>query len=263
MENEKDYGIIYVLSNPCMKGIVKIGKTKRNEYQKRMRDLYYGQSGVPKNFVCERAYKVPLHLLDETEKRLHSHFVKKRVNPRREFFRVKPTDVDQLIDFMNLGGLAVEDIAIKGELNSVIDKVTKADEKKSASEEPATSPTPPTHLPVTSEPAKPMKKPNMDFIGMGLKVGQKLVYIADKSITCTIRDSKTVWYNDEKWYLTPLTHLFHPSSIVRPAPYWETEDGTPLTTLYNIYATKVITEKNASDLKELSAELEPIINAKV
>ena len=42
--------IVYVLTNPAMPGIVKIGMTEREDVQRRMTELY--STGVPLPFEC-------------------------------------------------------------------------------------------------------------------------------------------------------------------------------------------------------------------
>ena len=49
-------GIIYLLSNPAMPGILKIGKTTKEDVKLRMKELY--SSGVPLPFECLYAAKV-------------------------------------------------------------------------------------------------------------------------------------------------------------------------------------------------------------
>lgn len=86
-------GIVYVLTNPAMQGLVKIGKTTRSTLENRMGELY--STGVPVPFNCEIAVEVD----DETsvESVLHKAFAKFRVNPRREFFEVDPEHIKPLI----------------------------------------------------------------------------------------------------------------------------------------------------------------------
>ena len=48
--------MVYVLTNPAMPGIVKIGMTDKLEVQPRMRDLY--TTGVPLPFDCVSAIEV-------------------------------------------------------------------------------------------------------------------------------------------------------------------------------------------------------------
>jgi hypothetical protein len=84
-----DSGILYVLINPAMRGIVKIGFT-RGSLATRLRVLS-SATGVPVRFKCYFAAEVPS--LQKKEKILHELFDKYRVNPRREFFRVDPERV--------------------------------------------------------------------------------------------------------------------------------------------------------------------------
>lgn len=50
-KEDKDMGVVYVLTNPIMPGIVKIGMTTRSNVNARMQELY--GTGVPLPFTCE------------------------------------------------------------------------------------------------------------------------------------------------------------------------------------------------------------------
>ena len=78
-------GTVYVLTNPAMPDLVKIGKTTR-DVSLRLSDLY--TTGVPLPFECEYAAKVKD--VDQTEKAFHLGFKKDRVNIKREFFKIDP-----------------------------------------------------------------------------------------------------------------------------------------------------------------------------
>ena len=77
-------GIVYVLTNPGMPGLVKIGKTKNIE--QRLKDLY--TTGVPDPFEC--AYAVKVADMDTVEKAFHAAFDPYRNRKKKEFFRIKP-----------------------------------------------------------------------------------------------------------------------------------------------------------------------------
>ena len=64
--------IVYVLTNPAMPGIVKIGMTDRLEVQPRMRDLY--TTGVPLPFDCVIAREIEDKEAAEIERALHTAF---------------------------------------------------------------------------------------------------------------------------------------------------------------------------------------------
>ena len=51
-----EYGIVYLLTNPVMPGLVKIGMTTQEDIDKRMKELY--TTGVPVPFECQFACKV-------------------------------------------------------------------------------------------------------------------------------------------------------------------------------------------------------------
>ena len=77
--------IVYVLTNPAMPGLVKIGKTTQLEVSERMKQLY--STGVPVPFDC--AFACQVKDASEVEKALHFAFGRDRTNPNREFFSIE------------------------------------------------------------------------------------------------------------------------------------------------------------------------------
>ena len=90
-----ELGIVYVLTNPAMPGLVKIGKTSRQHIEIRLNELY--STGVPVPFECAYAARVE----DETavERAFHQAFGPYRINARREFFQI---EADQAIALLKL-----------------------------------------------------------------------------------------------------------------------------------------------------------------
>jgi len=84
-----DFSIVYVLVNPAMPGLVKIGRTSQEEVGTRLAQLY--NTGVPVPFELKYACRVPNS--DEVESALHIAFGPQRINPKREFFRIEPEQV--------------------------------------------------------------------------------------------------------------------------------------------------------------------------
>ena len=78
-------GIVYLLTNEAMPGLVKIGKTTNDDAQVRMDQLY--NTSVPVPFTCELALQVENP--GKVEQALHKVFHPSRVNPRREFFEIE------------------------------------------------------------------------------------------------------------------------------------------------------------------------------
>ncbi len=77
-------GYIYVLINPSMKGIIKIGKTIRSS-EKRAGELS-NHTGVALNFYV--AFEEFVSDCDVAEKIIHLVLQNYRVNPSREFFKI-------------------------------------------------------------------------------------------------------------------------------------------------------------------------------
>ena len=78
IQNRRNSRIVYVLTNPAMPGIVKIGQTK--DLERRISELSK-LTGVPLPFDCVRAVKV--NNRHQAESALHTAFSKNRVNPRK------------------------------------------------------------------------------------------------------------------------------------------------------------------------------------
>ncbi|WP_084474722.1 GIY-YIG nuclease family protein [Deinococcus pimensis] len=90
-----DEGYIYVLSNPAFPGVLKIGKTRNDPFD-RARQLH--STGVPVPFRVEAAVRVMDMSLVERE--LHAHFHDTRLSNNREFFRADLKEVlSRLIEY--------------------------------------------------------------------------------------------------------------------------------------------------------------------
>lgn len=74
--------VVYVLTNPAMPDLVKIGMTDGDDPQTRLSQLY--TTGLPFPFELRFACRVTNPA--EVEKALHTAFAPQRVNPKREFF---------------------------------------------------------------------------------------------------------------------------------------------------------------------------------
>ena len=97
-------GIVYVLTNSAMPGMVKIGKTKRDDVSQRVRELWTTE--VPLPFKCVRAVRVPDVV--KAERSLHRAFDPNRRHPRREFFGIEPEQAIALLDLIKLADVTPE-----------------------------------------------------------------------------------------------------------------------------------------------------------
>lgn len=91
------FGYVYVMINPSIPNLVKIGKTSR-EPNERAKELS-SATGVPTPFIL--VYYKPFKDCHWAESIIHHFFEKKgaRVNGNREFFQVS---INEAIDFINL-----------------------------------------------------------------------------------------------------------------------------------------------------------------
>ena len=94
-----EYGIVYLLTNPVMPGLVKIGMTTQEDIDKRMKELY--TTGVPVPFECKFACKVKKSDCLKIEKALHKAFDPQRVNQNREFFRINVEQAQAILELFH------------------------------------------------------------------------------------------------------------------------------------------------------------------
>ena len=91
-------GCVYILKNPAMPDLIKIGYTTRTA-EERAKELYDGALGVPKPFVV-------VHINDceepqELETAVHERLVKYRINKSREFFKYPADDAYQVLKVLH------------------------------------------------------------------------------------------------------------------------------------------------------------------
>lgn len=196
MKNQ-EYGIVYLLTNPVMPGLVKIGMTTQKDVDKRMKELY--TTGVPVPFDCEFACKVKKNDCAKIEKALHTAFAPNRVNANREFFKINVEQARSILELFHH-----EDVTT--EVSDEIQNDLTADDKAAS---------------VKSKP----HRPPLNFMQMGLNKGDVLVYKDDPSITITVFTDRTVLYNDKEMAISLVTKDLKGSKwYVAPGPNWLFKD---------------------------------------
>lgn len=195
-------GIVYVLTNPAMPNIVKIGMTNRENLDARMRELY--TTGVPVPFVCEYACKVEDCSVVETA--LHKAFEPDRVNPQREFFSINP---EQAIVILHL--LSKE---------NVTPEVAREIEKTASSIE------------LDSGRRLGRRRPRFNFAEMDIPINAELKWKRG-SETAIVSGERQVRYEEAEMSLTALTsRLLGKDFNVPPCGYW-TYNGRSLSEIYD------------------------------
>ncbi len=86
-------GFVYVLSNPSMPGLVKIGRTEHDPSE-RVSELS-GETGIPTPFKLEFSYFSAD--IEDLEQILHARLAPHRVSPNREFFRLPVADIAAVV----------------------------------------------------------------------------------------------------------------------------------------------------------------------
>lgn len=196
-------GIIYILSNPAMPGIIKIGKTTKEDVKLRMKELY--SSGVPLPFECVYAAKV--RSIDEVEKALHTAFSPDRLNPKREFFEIESSQAIAIIKLLELQNVSP---LVEQEAN-VIDS-----------------------LELEAGKAYAKKRPRLNFEEMGIPVGSELIFNNNAEVAIVVSD-RMVNFRNEETSLTNATRIALGEGYgfnIAPGPYW-TYNGRKLRDIYN------------------------------
>jgi len=188
------YGIVYLLTNPCMPGLVKIGMTTQEDIDKRMRELY--TTGVPVPFECQFACKVNNKDCAKIEKALHTAFDPQRVNKNREFFKINVEQAKAILELFHHTDVT-DDVS-----EEIQNDLTEEDK-------------------VASSKAQ-AKRPPLNLYEMGLHKGDVLQWKDDPSINVTVLSERRVLYNGEEMSLSPLSAQLKGYKVkhIQPTPHW-------------------------------------------
>ncbi len=193
-----EYGIVYLLSNPCMPGLVKIGMTKQEDLEKRMKELY--TTGVPVAFKCEFACRVNNKDCAKIEKALHTAFEPQRINKNREFFKINVEQARAILELFHHTDVT-EDVSEEIE-NDLTEEDKVASSKAQA------------------------KRPPLNYYEMGIHQGDILKWKDDPSITVKVISDRKVSYNGEEVSISALSAQLKGYKVkhIQPTPHWLYED---------------------------------------
>ena len=159
-------GIVYILSNPSLPGLVKIGQTIN--LQQRLSQLF--NTSVPTPFKCVYAKKVQNY--KEVERKLHKGLNKDRINPNREFFRIPEEDV---INFLEL--IEGEDVTPKSEIfEDKVDEIAFETQSRIGL--------------------------RFNFLSADIKKGSVLQFLDDESVVCKVMSNTKVEFEGEEHSLS-------------------------------------------------------------
>jgi len=193
--------IVYVLTNPAMPGLIKIGVTS-DDVEKRLGQLY--TTSIPVPFEC--AFACQVEDAAKVEEALHMAFRNTRVNPKREFFKIEPESVIAI-----LGLLSIKDVTpqIENEMTEGLDSIDKE----------------------SRESLERSRRPSMNFELMNILPGATLLF-EDGITKVTVVDDRRVNYQGQTCFLTSVTkELLKAKWAVQPAPHW-TYEGRSIKEIY-------------------------------
>ena len=184
--------MIYVLTNECMPGLVKIGWTKTS-IEQRMSELY--TTSVPYPFHC--FYGAVVQNGEFVERKLHYAFGDHRVPTNREFFFIDPNRVKA----------AIELVAIR-EVTPLSDPEVTNEMKEYAA-----------------------KRSHFRFSLANIPIGAELQFARDEKMTCKVIGDRTVEFQGEPRSLSAvaselLGKLGWRSTQVQGPIYWLYEGET-------------------------------------
>ena len=202
-DQESRNQIVYVLTNPAMPGIVKIGRTTREDPQVRMNELY--TTGVPLPFECAIAKQIEDEHADQLERALHTAFPPDRVNPSREFFAISVERVKALL-------CVWPGVDVTPQVNQEMEALN-AEEREAVKRFES-------------------RRPNLNFIEMGIPTESLLVSI-ETGEEATVVGPRRVRFRGEEMSLTRATRFaLNIEHNVAPTPHW-TFDGRLLQEIYD------------------------------
>lgn len=217
-------GLVYILTNPCLDGWVKIGMTSRNGIEKRLQELN-APTNLPITYRCYAYYEVENAL--EVEQRIHSlidriddslHAREKLESGRireREFFRITPETAYGIF----------KDVAmLRGDIDNL--KLYKPTVEQLQEQEIADSKT---------------KRSNNSFALLNIAVGEEVKFLYDDSIVGKILDNKNhIEYEEKPYTVTGLARkilierLGWTENLHVNGWRYFTKDGTTLSDLRDI-----------------------------
>ncbi len=195
--------IVYALVNEAMPGLVKIGKTTKDDPEVRMNQLY--TTGVPLPFECAIAIELENQKADELEKALHIAFGPNRLNQSREFFKIDPDQVEVILKLF-------PGRDVTPGVNKEIDKLDVADRE-------------------AVKEFKKRRRPPLNFAVMGIPPQSTLTSTKTQEEATVISD-KMVSFRGEEISLSKATSMvLELGYFVSPTHHW-LFNGRPLRDIY-------------------------------
>ena len=178
-------GYIYIMTNPCLQNMVKIGYA--TDVEARRKQL--STTALPYEYEVYATYETSGKLEDKKlHKLIDSLNPGLRVSKNREFFVMSADDAYELLEAIAM---------ISGSQGKL--RKTKS----------ATAPA-----------AQKMKRPAINFAKCGIPVGAELVFVDDDTVKVTVESDRKVIYNDEITSLSAVAGKLKNSKAIQGPSYF-------------------------------------------
>jgi hypothetical protein len=213
MANTEKKGVIYILQNPAFKEYVKIGYA--HDIEKRLRQLNRSET-IPFAFRVYAIYEVKSALTDMELHKLIDNLNpdlrtietfdgKKRV---KEFYAMSPEDAYSILESIAKISGTIDCLKrLTPEGHEILDDEIANDVKENARRGP------------------------FRFSEVGIKPGEKIVYIEDQSIQPVVVDDRHIEWNNQTTSLSALAQQLKKFNHAVQGTLWFTYKGTKLTEL--------------------------------
>lgn len=186
-------GYIYIMTNPCLQNMVKIGYA--TDVEERRKQL--STTALPYDYEVYATYETPGNLEDKKLHKLIDNLNPDlRVSKSREFFIMSPMEAYELL----------ETIAT---ISGSQDKLQKV---KCATAEPSTQKT---------------RRSAINFAQCGIPVGAELVYTDDTNVKVIVESDRKVIYNNELTSLSAIVCKIKGVDHINGPAYF-TYNGKPI-----------------------------------
>lgn len=213
MANTEKKGVIYILQNPAFKEYVKIGYA--HDIEKRLRQLNRSET-IPFAFRVYAIYEVKSALTDMELHKLIDNLNpdlrtietfdgKKRV---KEFYAMSPEDAYSILESIAKISGTIDCLKrLTPEGHEILDDEIANDVKENARRGP------------------------FRFSEVGIKIGEKIVYIEDTSIQPIVVDDRHIEWNNQTTSLSALAQQLKNFNHAVQGTLWFTYKGVKLTDL--------------------------------
>ncbi len=176
-------GYIYIMTNPALKDMVKIGFAADVEARRKQ----LSTTALPYEYEVYATYETSGNLEDKKLHRMIDNLNPDlRVSSNREFFVMSPQEAYDLL----------EAIATISGTTGKLKKVKSSESKKQT-----------------------VRKPPVNFARCGIPIGARLVYIEDPSVVATVVSERKVEYNSEITSLSAISDAIKGHSTAGPSMF--------------------------------------------